>query len=332
MTDSLYSLAGKSVLITGGTGSFGKLFVRTALEKLDLKKLVVFSRDELKQFEMQQKLTSPKLRFFIGDVRDRDRLHRALDGIDAVVHAAALKQVPTAEYNPFEAIKTNVLGAENIINEAIDQGVERVIALSTDKAANPINLYGATKLCSDKLFVAGNVYVGRHKTRFSVVRYGNVVGSRGSVIPFFLSKRKSGILPITDPRMTRFWITLQQGVDFVIDCLQRMQGGELYVPKIPSMNIMDLAQAIAPDCKTEVVGIRPGEKLHEVMVPEDDARNTVELADRYVILPMFHNWQEQLAYEGKRCPDGFRYGSDTNDRWLTRAELTEMLSRLQLDA
>jgi len=331
--DSSYSLSGKSVLVTGGTGSFGKLFVRTALERLDVKRLVVFSRDELKQYEMQQKLSSPKLRYFIGDVRDRDRLHRALDGIDVAVHAAALKQVPTAEYNPFEAIKTNVMGAENIINECIDQGVERVIALSTDKAANPINLYGATKLCSDKLFIAGNVYVGRKKTRFSVVRYGNVVGSRGSVIPFFLSKRKTGVLPITDPRMTRFWITLQQGVDFVIDCLTRMRGGELFVPKIPSMNIMDLAQAIAPDCKTEVVGIRPGEKLHEVMVPEDDARNTIELADRFVIQPVFPLWHDQPEYPGaKRCPDGFRYGSDNNDRWLTRAELTEMVARLTVDA
>ncbi len=325
----MYSLQGKSLLVTGGTGSFGKLFVRTALEKLDVKKLVVFSRDELKQYEMQQKISSPKLRFFIGDVRDRDRLHRALDGIDVVVHAAALKQVPTAEYNPFEAIKTNVMGAENIIHEAIDQGVERVIALSTDKAANPINLYGATKLCSDKLFVAGNVYVGHKKTRFSVVRYGNVVGSRGSVIPFFLAKRKTGVLPITDPRMTRFWITLQQGVDFVIDCLRRMRGGELFVPKIPSMNIMDLAQAIAPDCKTEVVGIRPGEKLHEVMVPEDDARNTVELSDRFVILPAFPLWQDQASHHGgKLCPDGFRYGSDNNDRWLTKDDLVDVVARL----
>ncbi len=324
----MFSLEGKSLLITGGTGSFGKQFVRTALERLNLKRLVVFSRDELKQFEMQQRISSPKLRYFIGDVRDRDRLHRAFDGIDVVVHAAALKQVPTAEYNPFEAIKTNVLGAENIINEAIDQGVERVIALSTDKAANPINLYGATKLCSDKLFVAGNVYAGKRSARFAVVRYGNVVGSRGSVIPFFLAKRDTGVLPITDPRMTRFWITLQQGVDFVIDSVQRMHGGEIFVPKIPSMNIMDLAAAIAPNCKTEVVGIRPGEKLHEVMVPEDDARSSVELEDRYVIQPAF-SWFEFEKYSGaKRCPEGFRYGSDNNERWLTRPELVEMVARL----
>lgn len=326
----MFSLQGKSLLITGGTGSFGKRFVRTALEKLDLKRLVVFSRDELKQYEMQQKLNSPKLRFFIGDVRDRSRLRRALDGIDVVVHAAALKQVPACEYNPFEAIKTNVMGAENIINESIDQGVQRVIALSTDKAANPINLYGASKLCADKLFVAGNVYVGRGNTRFSVVRYGNVVGSRGSVIPFFLERRKSGVLPITDPRMTRFWITLQQGVDFVIDSVQRMHGGEVFVPKIPSMNIMDLAAVVAPECKTEIVGIRPGEKLHEVMVPEDDARNTVEIEDRYVILPAFDFEQfGDIGYsDAQRCPDGFRYSSDTNSKWLSRDELTAMVTRL----
>jgi UDP-N-acetylglucosamine 4,6-dehydratase/5-epimerase len=324
----MFSLAGTSVLVTGGTGSFGKRFVKTALARLDLKKLVVFSRDELKQYEMQQMFSSPKLRYFIGDVRDRDRLHRALDGIDVVVHAAALKQVPAAEYNPFEAIKTNVLGAENIINECIDQGVKRVIALSTDKAANPINLYGATKLCSDKLFVAGNVYAGRAQTRFSVVRYGNVVGSRGSVIPFFLGRRKSGVLPITDARMTRFWITLQQGVDFVIDSLVRMHGGEIFVPKIPSMNIMDLAAAVAPECKTEIVGIRPGEKLHEVMVPEDDARSTVELEDRFVIQPQFELFEDDPYKKLPRCPDGFRYGSDNNGKWLTRQELVDMVAQL----
>jgi UDP-N-acetylglucosamine 4,6-dehydratase/5-epimerase len=326
----MFSLDGKSILITGGTGSFGKLFVRTVLDRFDLKRLVVFSRDELKQFEMEQKISRPNLRYFIGDVRDKDRLYRAFDGIDVVIHAAALKQVPAAEYNPFEAIKTNVIGAENVINAAIDCGVERVVALSTDKAANPINLYGATKLCSDKLFIGGNVYAGKKNTRFSVVRYGNVVGSRGSVIPFFLNKRKTGTLPITDARMTRFWITLQQGVDFVIDCAQTMRGGELYVPKIPSMNIMDLAAAIAPECKTEVVGIRPGEKLHEVMVPEDDARLTVELADRFVIQPAF-NWFEHAHYaDAKKCPDGFRYGSDNNTKWLTRPELVEMIARLEL--
>jgi UDP-N-acetylglucosamine 4,6-dehydratase len=323
----MFSLQGKSLLITGGSGSFGKRFVKTALERLGLRRLVVYSRDELKQYEMQQRFNAPNLRYFIGDVRDRDRLKRALDGIDVVVHAAAMKQVPAAEYNPFEAIKTNVLGAENVINECIDQGVQRVIALSTDKAANPINLYGASKLCSDKLFIAGNVYVGSHQTRLSVVRYGNVVGSRGSVIPFFLSRRKSGVLPITDPRMTRFWITLQQGVDFVIESLERMHGGELYVPKIPSMNIMDLAAAIAPECRTEVVGIRPGEKLHEVMIPEDDARSTVDIGDRYVIKPAFAWFEAEKYAEGKPCPDGFRYGSDNNESWLSRAQLEDMLKQ-----
>ncbi len=325
----MFDLVGKAILITGGTGSFGKRFVKSALERLRPKRLVVFSRDELKQYEMQARFSDPCLRYFIGDVRDRDRLHRAFDGIDVVIHAAALKQVPTAEYNPFEAIKTNVLGAENVINEAIDQGVQRVLALSTDKAANPINLYGATKLCSDKLFVAGNVYVGKRDTRFSVVRYGNVVGSRGSVIPFFLAKKRTGTLPITDPRMTRFWITLQQGVDFVIDCVQRMHGGEIFVPKIPSMNIMDLAAAVAPECRTEIVGIRPGEKLHEVMVPEDDARATVDADDRYVILPAFNRWEAEPYRNFPQCPDGFRYGSDTNTKWLSRPELLEMVARLE---
>jgi UDP-N-acetylglucosamine 4,6-dehydratase len=324
-------LSGKSVLVTGGTGSFGNLFVQVALETLDLKRLVVFSRDELKQFEMQKKLSSPRLRYFIGDVRDESRLRRALDGIDVVVHAAALKQVPSCEYNPFEAIKTNVIGAENIINAAIDQGVERIVALSTDKAANPINLYGATKLCSDKLFVAGNAYSGPHRTRFSVVRYGNVVGSRGSVIPFFLEKAKTGTLPITDPRMTRFWITLRKGVDFVIDSLRTMHGGEVFVPKIPSMNIMDLAAVVAPDCKTEIVGIRPGEKLHEVMVPEDDARNSIELDDRYVILPEIRLWDDDPYKGAPRCPDGFRYGSDNNKQWLTREALAQMVRDLKIE-
>lgn len=321
----MYDLVGKTLLITGGTGSFGQAFARVALESLGLKKLIVLSRDELKQYEMQQKFASSAIRFFLGDVRDRDRLHRAFDGVDVVVHAAALKQVPAAEYNPFEAIKTNVLGAENVINEAIDHGVERVLALSTDKAANPINLYGATKLCSDKLFIAGNNYVGNRRTRLSVVRYGNVVGSRGSVIPFFASRRPSGVLPITDARMTRFWITLDQGVAFVIDCLRQMHGGELFVPKIPSMNIMALAEAMAPECKTEIVGIRPGEKLHEVMVPEDDARNTVELEDRFVILPAFDVFASSHFKQHPRCSEGFRYASDTNTAWLTKDQLQAML-------
>ena len=320
------------MLITGGTGSFGKRFVRYALDHLELKRLVVFSRDELKQFEMAQHISAPNLRYFIGDVRDKERLHRAFDGIDVVVHAAALKQVPTAEYNPFEAIKTNVIGAENVINEAIDQGVERVLALSTDKAANPINLYGATKLCSDKLFVAGNAYAGGKRTRFSVVRYGNVIGSRGSVIPFFLQRRKTGVLPITDPRMTRFWITIQQGVEFVVSSIERMHGGETFVPKIPSMNIMDLARAVAPECKTEIVGIRPGEKLHEVMVPEDDARNTAELEDRYVIKPSFPLFDEDPYANVPVCAEGFRYSSEINTQWLREQDLAKLVADMQADA
>jgi len=321
----VYSLTGKSILVTGGTGSFGKAFVKRALEVLKPRRLVVFSRDELKQYEMAEQFSAPAMRYFIGDVRDESRLRRAMDGIDIVVHAAALKHVPIAEYNPFEAIKTNVIGAENVINVAIDQGIERVLALSTDKAANPINLYGATKLCSDKLFVAGNALSAGHKTRFAVVRYGNVVGSRGSVIPFFISRRHTGVLPITDARMTRFWITLEQGVDFVINCIGLMHGGEVFVPKIPSMNMMELAAAIAPECRTEIVGIRPGEKLHEVMVPEDDARTTVELPDRFVIQPAT-NWFEPDSYpEGKPVADGFSYSSDKNDHWLSRAELLKMI-------
>ena len=269
----------KVLLVTGATGSFGKMFVRKVLRDHRPARLIVFSRDELKQHLMRSEFHEdqyPCIRYFIGDVRDRDRLYRAFDGVDFVVHAAALKHVPACEYNPIEAIKTNVLGASNIVDASIDRGVSKVIALSTDKAANPINLYGATKLCSDKLFVAANSYAGQHDTRCSVVRYGNVVGSRGSVIPFFMSMKNGGVLPITDERMTRFWITLEQGVDFVIDGFRRMKGGEIFVPKIPSMNIMDLARAIAPEASTKVVGIRPGEKLHEVMVPEDDARNTLE--------------------------------------------------------
>src|SRR4030042_294686 len=269
------------------------------------------------------------MRYFIGDVRDKERLYLAFHSVDCVIHAAALKQVPAAEYNPFEAVKTNILGAENIINVAIDQGVKKVIALSTDKAANPINLYGATKLCSDKLFIAGNSYVGRDDTIFSVVRYGNVVGSRGSVIPFFLKQKQTGILPITDPRMTRFWITLEQGVGFVLDCLERMVGGELFVPKIPSMNIMDLAKAIAPKCKTEIIGIRPGEKLHEVMVPRDEARMTIEFDKFYIIQPKFRFFEHRFkSNKGKAVPEDFEYNSGTNTWWLTVEELREMIKNL----
>ncbi len=322
----------KTILITGGTGSFGKKCTEIILKKYKPKKLIIFSRDELKQFEMAQIFSHakyPSMRYFIGDVRDKERLYRAFQGVDYIIHAAALKQVPAAEYNPFEAVKTNILGAENIINIAIDKGVKKVIALSTDKAANPINLYGATKLCSDKLFIAGNSYVGREDTIFSVVRYGNVVGSRGSVIPFFMKQRETGVLPITDPRMTRFWITIEQGVNFVLDCLKRMVGGELFVPKIPSMNIMDIAKAIAPGCKTKIIGIRPGEKLHEVMVPRDEARKTLEFDNYYIIQPDFRFFERRFKNKGgKLVPDDFEYNSGTNTWRLTVEELRKMIKNL----
>jgi UDP-N-acetylglucosamine 4,6-dehydratase len=328
-------LKGKVVLVTGGTGSFGKQFVDIVLREHAPRKLIIFSRDELKQFDMRQMFSEqryPCLRYFIGDVRDRDRLYRAMDGVDIVIHTAALKQVPTAEYNPIEVIRTNVLGGANLIDAAIDRNVQKVIALSTDKAANPVNLYGATKLCSDKLFVAANGYSGHHGTRFSVVRYGNVMGSRGSVIPFFQQMRTTGVLPVTDPKMTRFWITLEQAVEFVLRSLERMRGGEIFVPKIPSMNIVDLARAIAPECRLDVIGIRPGEKLHETMVPEDDARNTFEYDDCYIIRAQAANGAGQAngnghtnGTGGKRCPDGFRYSSDTNARWLTVEELRRLM-------
>jgi UDP-N-acetylglucosamine 4,6-dehydratase len=322
-------LDGKSVLVTGATGSFGKRFIRTVLERCDPARLVVFSRDELKQFEMQQVIQSPKLRYFLGDVRDKERLYRAFDGVDIVIHAAAMKQVPASEYNPMEAIKTNIIGAENVINVCIDQEVKHVIALSTDKAANPVNLYGATKLCADKLFVAANALSGFHRTHFSVVRYGNVIGSRGSVIPFFMQRRPTGVLPITDPRMTRFWITLGQGVDFVLKCAERMQGGEIFVPKIPSMKVIDVAKVVAPECRTEVIGIRPGEKLHEIMVTPDDAYTTLELPDHYVIEPIGGMWWDSRQYVAetgaRRVAPGFQYSSDTNADWMTPGRLAEIL-------
>jgi UDP-N-acetylglucosamine 4,6-dehydratase len=285
-------------------------------------KLIIFSRDELKQYEMQKEFDSDRLNFLIGDVRDKNRLDRAMYNVDYVVHAAALKQIPTAEYNPYECIKTNVLGAQNIIEAAIDQCVTKVVALSTDKACNPINLYGATKLCSDKLFVAGNSYAGGRDTRFSVVRYGNVVGSRGSVIPFF--KSCNGTLPITDPRMTRFWITLEEGVRLVLFAFDKMSGGEIFVPKLPSMRIMDLAEAVAPGRETKVVGIRPGEKLHELMIPEDDARRTLDMGDYYIIQPEFPWWTLEKI-EGKRLPEGFTYSSGENDMWLSAEDLRNMI-------
>ena len=320
-------LHNKTVLVTGGTGSFGKKFVRKALT-LGVKKIIVFSRDELKQYEMKQEFTDDRIRFFIGDVRDKERLYRAFNGVDIVIHAAAMKHVDACEYNPFEAVKTNIHGAQNIIDAAIDKGVEKVIALSTDKACSPINLYGATKLASDKLFIAANAYVGEKKTKFAVVRYGNVVGSRGSVVPFFKKVRKTGVLPVTDDRMTRFWITLDKGVQFVIDNLGRMHGGELFVPKIPSMNILDLAKAIGPECEVKIVGIRPGEKLHEAMITEDDARHTIEFDDYYVIQPEFSWWSEEFKKGSKSLPDDFHYVSNENTQWLTIDELRELVEEM----
>ncbi len=321
----------KTILITGGTGSFGRKCTEYILREYKPKKVIVFSRDELKQYEMNQTFHVDKypMRYFIGDVRDKERLHRAFHDVDYVIHAAALKQVPAAEYNPFEAVKTNVIGAQNVIDVAIDQKVKKVIALSTDKAANPVNLYGATKLCSDKLFIAGNSYVGHDHSIFSVVRYGNVIGSRGSVIPYFIKQRETGVFHITDSRMTRFWITLERGVDFVIKCLEVMVGGELFVPKIPSMNIMDLAKAICPDCRTEIIGIRPGEKLHEVMVTKDDARYTVEFENYYVIKSAFRFFDER--FDGDKCkpvPEDFEYNSNTNTQWLGVDEIREMITQL----
>ncbi|MBP1993973.1 UDP-N-acetylglucosamine 4,6-dehydratase (inverting) [Paenibacillus eucommiae] len=316
---------GKVVLITGGTGSFGKKFVEHMLQT-DVRKLIIFSRDELKQYEMSQEYKDSRLRFFIGDVRDLDRLNRAFDGVDVVIHAAALKHVIACEYNPFEAVKTNILGAQNVIEAAINQGVRRVIALSTDKAANPVNLYGATKLASDKLFVAANSYSGTKDTRFAVVRYGNVVGSRGSVIPFFHKQKKTGRLPITDERMTRFWITLDQGVQFVKESLKRMKGGEIFVPKIPTVKIVDLAYTMAPECIFEYIGIRPGEKLHEFMITEDDARRTVEFDTYYVIQPEFPWWLDgEEPYGGTPIREHFSYASDTNPQWLSQDEIKEYL-------
>jgi len=319
-------LRGRSILVTGGTGSFGRCIVRRLLAEHDPARVVVLSRDELKQYDFAAELDhDPRVRFFIGDVRDSERLWRAFDGIQVVVHAAALKQVPAAEYNPFEAIKTNILGAQNVIDAALDRQVERVIALSTDKASSPINLYGATKLVSDKLFVAANVYAGAKPTRFAVVRYGNVVGSRGSVIPFFERLASTGVLPITDERMTRFWITLDQGVDFVIAMLGGMHGGELFVPKIPSMRIVDLARAIAPEARLDIIGIRPGEKLHEQMISVDDARRTVDAGTFYVIKPDVDWWDGSAWADVSPVPEGFSYTSDTNRDWLTLEQLRAMI-------
>ncbi|HEY9691111.1 MAG TPA: UDP-N-acetylglucosamine 4,6-dehydratase (inverting) [Oculatellaceae cyanobacterium] len=323
----------KTILITGGTGSFGKQCVRTLLSRYQPQKIIIYSRDELKQYEMAQEFNAPAMRYFIGDVRDVGRLRLAMRGVDYVIHAAALKHIPAAEYNPMECIKTNIQGANNVIDVAIEQEVEKVIALSTDKAANPINLYGATKLAADKLFVAANNIVGQLRTRFSVVRYGNVVGSRGSVVPFFqkLVQDRATEIPITDPRMTRFWITLQQGVDLVLKSFERMQGGEIFVPKLPSMKVTDLAEALAPGIPTKIIGIRPGEKLHEVMCPAETANLTLEFQDHYVILPSIEFAHEvdfscnALSEKGKAVAEGFVYSSDNNTDWMTHAQLLDML-------
>jgi UDP-N-acetylglucosamine 4,6-dehydratase len=310
------------VLVTGGTGSFGRKFVEIMLNEYQPQKLIVFSRDELKQHEMRAAgLDHSSLRYFLGDVRDPQRLERALAGVTVVVHAAALKQVPACEYNPFEAIQTNVMGGKNVIDAAINRGVKRLVALSTDKAVNPINLYGATKLCAEKMFVQANAYAGAQDTRFSCVRYGNVVGSRGSVIPIFLEQRKRGRITITDPRMTRFWITLDQGVRFVIRCIEQMQGGEIFVPKIPSMKLLDMAQAVGPDCQIDCVGIRPGEKLHEVLLSEDEARNAVETDDMFVIQPSHSWWKKENWKSAAPLMEEFRYASDNNSEWLTAEDL-----------
>lgn len=331
-------LNGKSVLVTGGTGSFGQKFVGTLLEKYKVARAIIYSRDELKQFEMAQKFSSekyPNVRYFIGDVRDRDRLTLAMRDVDFVVHAAAMKQVPAAEYNPMECLKTNVNGAENVVYAAMENKVKKVVALSTDKAANPINLYGASKLASDKIFVAANNITGDAGTRFSVVRYGNVVGSRGSVVPFFQKLIDQGAkeLPITDPRMTRFWINLQQGVNFVLSSLEMMQGGEVFVPKIPSMKMTELAKAMAPELGQKIIGIRPGEKLHEVMVTSDDGRSTIELTDRYIIEPAFAFWDAKKSYypNAKPVAEDFSYTSDLNTEWLDEAGLQSLLNASKLE-
>lgn len=326
----------KVVLVTGGTGSFGKKFIKVMLDEYHPAKVIVFSRDELKQHDMRASgFNHPNLRYFIGDVRDLPRLRRAFDGVDIVVHTAALKQVPACEYNPMEAIKTNILGSSNVIDAALDAGVEKVLALSTDKAVNPVNLYGATKLAAEKLFVQSNYYAGDKLTRLSCTRYGNVVGSRGSVVPVFIKQRCNGTITITDERMTRFWISLEQGVRFVIRCIEGMQGGEVFVPKIPSMAIMDLARAIAPEAKVQITGIRPGEKLHEVLISDDEARTTVELDDMYVVMPaaslpvggklLGHSWE----VEGKALPDGYRFASNTNTEWLTVDQIQSIIAPIE---
>lgn len=325
----MFDWTGKTILVTGGTGSFGTAFTKLALDSLPIRSLRIFSRDELKQWEMQRKFADDRLRFLIGDVRDRDRLYRAFEGVDVVVHAAALKQVPLCEYNPLEAIKTNILGAANVIDAAIDRGVERVMALSSDKAASPTNMYGATKLCAEKLFIQANSYVGYQKTHFACCRYGNVLGSRGSVIPTFVEQRTKGTLTITDERMSRYWVTLPQAADFVRRRTEEFRGGELFVPKLPSLRIVDLARAMAPEAHLKIVGLRPGEKLAEVLITEHESPRTRDMGDYFAIEPEFDWWSAQES-AGPYLPDGYQYRSDTNDTWLQNDDLRRFLMELDV--
>lgn len=326
---SMSILDDKVILLTGGTGSFGNKFTEIVLNEHEPKAIRIFSRDEKKQFDMAKKFKGEnRVRFFIGDVRDKYRLRRAMMSVDIVVHAAALKQVPACEYNPIEAVRTNIDGAINIIDDAIDMGIDQVMAISTDKAVHPVNLYGSTKMTAEKLFIQGNSYVGVTKTKLSCVRYGNVIGSRGSVVPVFLEQKKTGVLTITDEKMTRFWVTLGQGVRFVINCIDRMKGGEIFIPKIPSMSIIDLAETIAPDAEKKIIGIRPGEKIHEILLTEDEARHSKEFDDSYVIEPDHPFWNVKNLEGGKTLPEGFRYTSNNNEKWLTKEELTKIIKEL----
>ncbi|MFH1749971.1 MAG: UDP-N-acetylglucosamine 4,6-dehydratase (inverting) [bacterium] len=325
------SFKNKTILVTGGTGSFGNKFIEILLKEYNPASIRVFSRDELKQFQMQQKFGDNRIRYFLGDVRDKDRIYRATKGVDIVVHAAALKQVPACEYNPFEAIKTNILGTQNVIDASIDNNVEKVMCLITDKAVNPVNLYGATKLCAEKLAIQSNAYVGKGKTKISALRYGNVMGSRGSVIPLFLEQRKNEGVTITDKRMTRFWITQEQAVNFIIDCISKMHGGEVFIPKIPSMKIVDLVKVIAPKAKVEVIGIRPGEKLHEMLLHTEEARHSKEYGKYYVIEPQHSFWGKRNYKDGKKLPEGFAYTSDTNKKWMDSKQIKESLKTLSIE-
>ena len=314
-----------TVLVTGGTGSFGKKFVQIMLKKYKPKKIIIFSRDEFKQHQMQLEFDDTSIRYFVGDVRDYSRLRRAFDGVDIVVHAAALKQIPSCEYNPFEAVMTNILGAKNVIDAAIDCKVKKIMAISTDKAVNPINLYGATKLCAEKMFVQGNSYVGLKNTRFSCVRYGNVLGSRGGIVELFKRQREKGVVTITDKRMTRFWISLEQGIEFVVKCVEIMQGGEIFIPKLPSMKVVDLAKVICPECKIKLIGIRPGEKINECLLTDDEARHALEFKDFFVIEPEFSWWVREKLKKGKPLLEGFRYTSDKNDDWITMEKMRNII-------